>query len=100
MDRLPANAKTCAGFGAISKDRLNLMAFLYDHAEAKFSFTELNKMRFFSSSSRLSNFLVYAVRHGFIKKTVGSNNNHPTALYEIRAEANDFIEKLKLLLKE
>ncbi len=75
-----------------------LMVFLHDHNREKFSFSELKNMSFFSSSSRLSNFLKFGVEKNLLKKTFVKTNKRKYAMYEIRLWANRFAEYLKVFL--
>lgn len=76
----------------LRKGLLNLLIFLYRHNTDKFSATELNNMRFFSSYGKLEENLNMGIEKKLIKKTM--NNGNP--LFEIKAKANELARQIYL----
>ena len=76
----------------LNKSLLNLLIFLYRHNTDKFSATELNKMRFFSSYAKLEEGLNLGIQKKLIKKAM--NNEKP--IFEIKAEANELARQIYL----
>lgn len=83
------------GIGKFLNDKsLKVMFFLHDHNTDKFTFTEICKLKFYSSDSKLNDFLKSAVKRGLIKKTMINGQRRKYAYYEIKAEANKLIEEI------
>jgi len=77
---------------SLRKGLLNLLIFLYRHNTSRFTATELNNMRFFSSYGKLEESLDIGIQKRLIKKT--TNNGKP--LFEIKAEANELARQIYL----
>lgn len=80
----------------ISNGTAGLLVFLYHNWHSKYSFSELDKKRFFGNATGLSESLSWCCDHGLVLKT-GNKAKKTGCFYEILPKAISFVEWLEKL---